>query len=156
MVTNNMKITVFFALFLFLLLAQVSKAAPAPWGLAINTQTKECAGFWAGDEFVAYKLPEGWKAYFPKYDPETKTTTFETEIGSCDFKKKGDEEKCCGQLGYKYVSDNIGKDQKTILRDRQEFEKNLRQKNHSLVYAIIAAILLFIIAGVIVFKKYLI
>lgn len=104
-----------------------TKAAPTPWGIALNLETKECAGFWAGDEFVDYKLPEGWEAYFSKYDPETRTTTFETDIGECDFKMKGDEEKCCQQLGYVYVSGNIGKGNKTILRDREAFEKELER-----------------------------
>lgn len=102
-----------------------AKAAPMQWGMALNLETRECAGFWPGDEFVAYDLPEGWKSYFPKYDPETGTTTFTTDIGECDFKMKGDEEKCCEQLGYPYVSDNIGKGQKTILRDREAFEREL-------------------------------
>ncbi len=105
-----------------------AKAAPGPWGIAINTETKECAGFWPGDEFVAYHLPDGWKAYFPKYDPESGKTSLETEIGNCDFKRKGDEEKCCSDLGYSFVSDNIGAGQKTILRDREELKKELTQK----------------------------
>jgi len=104
-----------------------AKAAPGPWGMALNTDTKECAGFWPGDEFVAYHLPSGWKSYFPKYDPDTKKTTLATDIGECDFKMR-QEEKCCQELGYKFVSDNIGKDQKTILRDREAFEAQLKSQ----------------------------
>jgi hypothetical protein len=122
-----------------------AKAAPGPWGIALNTETKECAGFWPGDEFVAYNLPDGWKAYFPKYDPESGETSLETEIGNCDFKRKGDEEKCCQQLGYKYISDNIGAGQKTILRDREEFKKELTQKRKTSY--LIPIISLAIIAG---------
>jgi len=125
-----------------------AKAAPTPWGMALNLETKECAGFWAGDEFVDYKLPEGWKAYFSKYDPETRTTAFVTDVGECDFKMKGDEEKCCQQLGYTYVSDNIGKGNKTILRDREEFEKQLeksRKKKDNLPYGAAVLILVVII-----------
>ncbi|MCX6763013.1 MAG: hypothetical protein NT093_04530 [Candidatus Moranbacteria bacterium] len=104
-----------------------AKAAPGPWGIALNMETKECAGFWPGDEFVAYHLPDGWKSYFPKYDPETKKTSLVTEIGECDFKIR-EEEKCCQELGYKFVSDNIGKDQKTVLRDRAAFEAQLKSQ----------------------------
>lgn len=104
-----------------------AKAAPGPWGIAINTETKECAGFWPGDEFVAYHLPDGWKSYIPKYDPDTKRTSLVTDIGECDFKIR-EEEKCCQELGCKFVSDNIGKDQKTILRDREAFESHLKDQ----------------------------
>ena len=107
--------------------ASFSKAAPGPWGIALNTDTKECAGFWPGDEFVGYSLPEGWKSYIPKYNPDTKKTSLVTDIGECDFKIR-EEEKCCQELGYKFVSDNIGKDQKTILRDREAFEKQLKNQ----------------------------
>jgi LPXTG-motif cell wall-anchored protein len=105
----------------------LAKAAPGPWGIALNTETKECAGFWPGDEFVAYDLPGGWKSYFPKYDPDTKKTSLVTEIGECDFKIR-EEAKCCDQLGYKFVNDNIGKDQKKVLRDRAEFEAQLKNQ----------------------------
>jgi LPXTG-motif cell wall-anchored protein len=104
-----------------------AKAAPGPWGIALNTDTKECAGFWPGDEFVGYHLPDGWKSYFPKYDPDTQKTSLVTDIGECDFKIR-QEEKCCQELGYKFVSDNIGKDQKTILRDREAFEAQLKNQ----------------------------
>ena len=111
-----------------LLTASFAQAAPGPRGIALCHETRECAGFWPGDEFVAYRLPAGWKPYFPQYDPKTQTTTLVTELGMCDFKRHGDEEKCCGQLGYTYVSDNIGKNQKTILRDRQEFFKGMKNR----------------------------
>lgn len=136
--------------------ANFAKAAPAPWGIALNAETKECAGFWPGDEFVDYKLPEGWKSYFPKYDPETKITTLETEIGSCDFKIR-EEEKCCQQLGYSYVSDNIGKGQKTILRDREKFEKALEKKRNGekTSYAVPAVILLLFLAVIILIVRWI-
>lgn len=128
---KNLKIIPFASVFFggIIITVSIAQAAPAPWGIALNHQTKECAGFWPGDEFVAYHLPDGWQAYFPHYDPGTGVTTLVTELGSCDFKRKGDEAKCCGQLGYNYVSDNIGKDHKTILRDKEEFLKGM--KNHS-------------------------
>ena len=78
-------------------------AAPAPWGIAINTETHECAGYWSGDEFSHIPLPEGWDAYYPDF--EEGNATISTPIGSCTFDS---EEMCCQQLGYEYVSDNIG------------------------------------------------
>jgi hypothetical protein len=80
--------------------------APAPWGIALNHQTKECAGFWAGDEYVSYKLPEGWQAYYPG-----NANLISTEIGSCQWSDADWDsrvEKCCQELGYAYVSSNIG------------------------------------------------
>ena len=130
MISFRMRKITFAAVFFGGLIITVSfaPAAPAPWGIALSRETQECAGFWPGDEFVAYHLPGGWKPYFPKYDPKTGITTLVTDIGSCDFKRKGDEEKCCSQLGYKYVSDNIGKGQKTILRDKEEFLRGMKNR----------------------------
>lgn len=79
--------------------------APAPWGIALNFQTKECAGYWGGDEYLAYRLPEGWQAYYPDGDVIT------TEIGTCTWSGVGFEsraENCCRELGYSFVSTNIG------------------------------------------------
>lgn len=130
-----------------------AKAAPAPWGIALNLETKECAGFWPGDEFVAYHLPDGWKSYFPKYDPDTQKTTLATEIGECDFKIR-EEEKCCQQMGYAYTSDNIGKGNKTILRDREEFEKQLeKSRNRKKSPFAAVAILLLAVAAIILLAK---
>lgn len=92
--------------------AQISQAAPGPRGLAINTQTKECAGYWPGDEFVGYPLPEGWKAYYPTYSASDNSNwkKIQTEAGECSFQVQK-EEACCMELGYTFVSRNIGKDQ---------------------------------------------
>ena len=84
--------------------------APAPWGIALNLQTRECAGYWGGDEYVAYRLPEGWQAYYP----DGGTGHIKTKIGTCDwhsFTTDEREEKCCQQLGYPYVAQNIGEKQ---------------------------------------------
>ena len=52
-------------LVLIILIIGVVNAVPAPQGIAINSETKECAGYWPGDEFISFELPEGWKSYFP-------------------------------------------------------------------------------------------
>ncbi|MDD3648102.1 MAG: hypothetical protein PHS44_06425 [Candidatus Dojkabacteria bacterium] len=80
-----------------------ARAAPAPWGIAINEETKECGGYWAGDEFHHYALPFGWEAYYPDYvDGES---IIETPEGSCDF--GAGEKSCCEDLGLSYVSENV-------------------------------------------------
>jgi len=141
-----MKKYILFAL-LFLLPAGISEAAPAPWGLAINTETKECAGFWPGDEFVAYRLPEGWKAYYPQRNSENSLWDIvETDAGKCSFQIRK-EEACCMELGYKFVSDNIGKGQKTVLRDREEFENALEQKRGNSSGSWIVLVSLLTLAG---------
>jgi hypothetical protein len=80
--------------------------APAPWGIALNHDTKECAGYWGGDEYVNHPLPEGWVDYYPgRYD------LVETEIGTCTLSRPSaaeDIENCCQELGYRYVGENIG------------------------------------------------
>jgi hypothetical protein len=133
-----------------------AEAAPAPWGIALNLETKECAGFWPGDEFVAYHLPDGWKSYFPKYTEESRWGKVETDVGECGFQIRK-EEACCLELGYKYISDNIGKDQKTILRDRAEFENKLkkqRQKSSPYpAFAVIGLIILAVITIVLIIKR---
>jgi hypothetical protein len=83
--------------------------APAPWGIALNHSTKECAGYWAGDEYISYHLPPDWEMYYP--DSNNMITT---EVGSCQWSDLDYEtrtEKCCQQLGYSFVSGNIGEKQ---------------------------------------------
>ena len=149
-------------IFLLMAITPIVNAAPAIDGIAINEQTKECAGYWAGDEFTEYQLPSGWKSYYPNYDEVKEGKCIEgtgqceggyqcvvngealsqcytikdnctysdecmyksvpiiTEKGRCDFNRL-EEESCCTQLGYTYISDNIGKGQETSL----EFQKLL-------------------------------
>jgi hypothetical protein len=102
------------ALVLLPLLAAAACAAPAPWGIAVNSGRGECAGYWAGDEYVAYGLPEGWEAHMPDYSAGGKITT---ASGACIL-KNGGEEDCCRQLGLKYVGKNIGSDDRKTLRER--------------------------------------
>ena len=79
---------------------------PAPWGIALNYETKECAGYWGGDEHKGYPLPSGWTAYYP-----TERNLIRTEIGACtwdysDYQTR--EKRCCQELGYTYIAKNIG------------------------------------------------
>ena len=87
--------------------------APLPPGIALNLETKECAGYWAGDEFVDYVLPEGWVAY-----ELGSGGRIETEIGTCTYAPTdghGAAENCCRELGYTYVGDGIGQRRSTAL-----------------------------------------
>lgn len=98
------------SLLIFVLLSDIVFSKPMPWGIALNHEVKECAGYWGGDEFTSYALPSGWKNYYPDYSKyeETGRLIIETEIGNCDF-STGNEEDCCNQLGYTFVAQNIGK-----------------------------------------------
>jgi hypothetical protein len=87
-----------------LVLALVSLFAPAMWGIALNQETQECAGYWSGDEFTHYPLPSGWKAYYPDEDG-----LIHTDIGVCRLPAQD----CCQQLGDTFVAENIGKEHKT-------------------------------------------
>ncbi len=84
--------------------------APLPWNIALNHDTKQCAGYWGGDEFVTYELPAEWKTFQFQYS-ETFISA-ETDIGTCKVAKDGLsvslEEACCSQLGYTFVAENIG------------------------------------------------
>jgi len=130
---------------------QISQAAPAPWGLALNYETKECAGFWAGDEFTGYGLPEGWKAYYPTHESGAEGKNLwrkiQTEAGECSFQMRN-EEACCMELGYRFVSDNIGKGQINKLRDRTVPERQSKGiKANALwfviVFLVLAAVTIF-------------
>ena len=86
--------------------------APAPWGIALNYTTKQCAGYWAGDEYYRTALPAGWKAYYPD-----RQNIIQTEIGSCQWEASNWDkraEHCCQQLEYTFVSSHIGKDSPTF------------------------------------------
>jgi hypothetical protein len=80
----------------------------------LNHETKECGGFWGGDEYGGYRLPEGWVDYYPVRG------MIETQIGSCSFPGTlGFEdpsedrlriaEACCQELGYTYAGTPVGK-----------------------------------------------
>jgi hypothetical protein len=86
-----------------------------PWGIALNHETEECGGFWSGDEYAGYSLPQGWEAYYPG-----KGNIIQTDIGICSypatsgFESPNDAraeaaEACCEELGYTYVGTPIGK-----------------------------------------------
>jgi hypothetical protein len=90
------------------------QAAPAPWGFAINLEKRECGNFWPGDEYVIYKLQDGWE-YYTSYDKIQETTTdegqgisFETVAGTCNLKdekaySRNDYTECCRNLGLSVV-----------------------------------------------------
>ena len=92
---------------IFLLLAFSVSAAPMPWGIALNENTDECAGYWGGDEFGFNPLPEGWIAIYPWSDNWSKISSVE----ECNLRGKDTavySKICCEKLGYQYVSENIG------------------------------------------------
>ena len=79
-----------------------------PWGIALNEKTNECAGYWGGDEFRFNPLPEGWIAIYSWSDNWNKISGVE----ECGLQGKDTSlysKLCCDKLGYRYVSENIGK-----------------------------------------------
>jgi hypothetical protein len=106
------------ALFVF---AGLVAAAPAPWGMALNHETKECGGYWPGDEFSSYSLPGGWTQYRPDYSQDG--AKVKTEAGTCDF-KIGEEEKCCKELGYRFIAENVGVGPKKLMDRPARQEKS--------------------------------
>lgn len=97
----NYKVLIYSTLFITITAVQFS--APARWGIAIHPQEKTCSGYWAGDEFKIYKLPEGWNAYYSNAH-EGKVPLIKTEFGTCRFEST-DGKNCCLEMGLKYVED---------------------------------------------------
>ena len=77
--------------------------APAPQGVAVNYLTKECAGYWGGDEYVYYVPPAGWTYYLPDENNQIRTP-------DGTYAWTGSAEDFCNDIRYRYVSDNIAKD----------------------------------------------
>ncbi len=108
--------------------AGTAEAGPAMWGMAINESTRDCAGYWQGDEFTEYELPPGWTSHYPARDDAgqnidcrsdagaTYGSRLVTPLGSCCF-AQGQEEACCRQMGLKFVSSNIGTPSKRPVPD---------------------------------------
>jgi hypothetical protein len=72
---------------------------PAPPGIVINPETKECGYYWGGDEWANYDLPSPWIINYGE--------PIETELGVFEW-DGGDIESFCKQIGYTYVSGNLG------------------------------------------------
>lgn len=76
--------------------------APAPPQMAINPETKECGYFWGGDEYVWYHLSSQWVIVNPN-------TPIQTEAGFYELDENPSSvESLCTQMGYTYISGNVG------------------------------------------------
>ena len=99
--------------------------APTPRFFALNHKTKQCAGYWGGDEYVNYKLPPGWVIFkyelqYPKGSIINATFEVKTDNGICHVPWTGQmssEKSCCSELGYTYVSENIGIRDNAVAQD---------------------------------------
>ncbi len=89
--------------FALVALAGIAFSTQGTGGIALNHDTKECGYLWGGDEYFNYELPAGWKAYSSHGNG-----SIVTESGSCRY-NYSDLKSCCDQLGYTYVSGNVGK-----------------------------------------------
>lgn len=90
-------------LFILLAIPVYVSAEPLPWGIAINSDTRQCTGFWGGDEFTEYELPSGWKDYYPTAG-ENNALIIQTQYGECNF-IRGNYEECCNEMGLLYIED---------------------------------------------------
>lgn len=98
------------SIFTLLLTINLVYAAPSPWGFALNPQTKECAGYWAGDEFGYNPLPKGWEAYYPHQAKNIRLINSSFGICKISFEefisdnKKINWEYCCVSFGFNPVN----------------------------------------------------
>ena len=103
--SKKVEICLVASFFLFLFFNGISFGAPAMRGIAINEATKECGGYWGGDEYKQYSLPSGWTAYYPV---EESGSYFFT-IGDKKIEDVGKTNIInCERIGYKYVGENVG------------------------------------------------
>ncbi|MEK7181375.1 MAG: hypothetical protein AAB738_03550 [Patescibacteria group bacterium] len=99
-------VNLFALLFVFLFLTpSFSFGAPAMRGVAVNETTRECGGYWQGDEYKQFSLPLGWVAYYPVEESGSYFIT----IGNRKIEDSWKDADICEKLGYKYVGENIGK-----------------------------------------------
>ena len=141
---------IFFLIVLFFIPGFIY-ASPSPWGIALNEEEKQCAGFWGGDEYTHYALPEGWKDYYFENELKEGIT-----VDSClESTSSGDYnyKNCCDQIGYEYVSDNIGGDLVTSYDDydlEEEVEEEVRKSAwNRIIYYVVGFALVSILIVVI-------
>jgi len=75
-----------------LLLTNIAQAEPWPWGIMVKGS--QCAKYWAGDECVMYRIPEGWTPLYGQ--------TLKHRGKVCKF-SVGNESICCKKLGLKFI-----------------------------------------------------
>jgi len=75
------------------------------WGIVVNKETNQCAGWQKEDGYgFPYKVPQGWSFYSADYFFES-----HYDFGDCFFNKQGyevdidDWRKCLASLGFRYV-----------------------------------------------------
>ena len=89
--------SIFFSLSIILI--HIAHAEPQPWGLIVKGS--QCAKYWAGDECILYKAPQGWSQLYGE--------TIKYHGKECKF-SRGLEESCCKQLGLKFIDLKLEKD----------------------------------------------
>ncbi len=141
--------------------------APALRFFALNHETKQCAGYWGGDEYVTYELPSQWVIFESELQYSKESTSFEveTDIGTCQVPWEGQissEKSCCSELGYTYIDENIGirsiTPENTVARDAQAEAMRLLYLEQNLgviIYIVIgvASILVIITLGLRLYRK---
>ena len=124
--------------------------APAQRFFALNHETKQCAGYWGGDEYVTYELPSQWVIFEYKLQYSKESTSFEveTDIGTCQVPWEGQinsEKSCCSELGYTYTSENIGI--RTITTENSTAQDTQAETMRSLFLEQNLSIIIYILIG---------
>ena len=86
-------------------------SAPGARGIAINEKTKQCGGYWVGDEFIEYVLPKGWQPYFIgyRYFITTSLGTYIFNENAYDPYKESNENawrECARSFGLSFVTND--------------------------------------------------
>lgn len=85
----------------------LAQSEPAPWGIIVRES--ECSAFWAGDECVSFKVPDGWKALYAHQFKDGVISLGKKKCSNLKKKKTNVrwEQSCCEQLGLKYITLDI-------------------------------------------------
>lgn len=81
------------------------RAETAPVGLAYSG--KQCIKYWAGDECIKYKLPDGWKELYPLNECKKKKGAFCYEYNGKECQPSANPAACCQAFGFKFVKKTL-------------------------------------------------
>ena len=144
-----MKKIIIFVFLFFLFTSNYVLSAPAPWGIAINEEKRQCAGYWGGDEHNHYTLPSGWEDY---YVEEFKDGIIVDECLGNDYNETG-YRRCCDQIDYEYVSSNIGAGIVSSYNNEEQVEKELEWSDYVIFFGILLLVVLVLMTAFYIKKK---
>jgi len=142
---------IYFSLLALISAPLISYAAPAPWGIAINAETNQCAPFWGGDEYLVFQLPQGWKDYYNYSGCKMENCIKNSLCQNLNFQKNEEVKKCCENLKLNYLEGVSGI---TYQRGPAPLPNDLyRQKNGYIFISLFFSILVLIIIYLVKVRK---